>query len=179
MNESAYYLGEVLEQLIRYVLYLKKELKGKRKADDLKEGIISGYYAVIGKLFDAAASLGVFEALPKDLQEHITPLTLVEDLKKGDLTRIIRLRDAFRNTSDEVAYGDLNLRALFEEIITEGLLLKKNVQSEFDEGKTDGYSFCLLTLYNQVWVFVPELFDALPKKLRTFVPESLSGTRKQ
>ena len=175
MNESAYYLGQMLERLIHDAIDLQSELK-KKKADDFREGILAGKYLVIGKLFDAAASLGVFEALPKDLQEHITPLTLVEDLKKGDLTRILQLRDDFRNTSDEVAYGNLNLRALYEDIIAEGLLLKKTRQSEFDEGELMGYSFCLLTLYNYVEFFVPELFDALPEKLRKFVPESLSLT---
>ncbi len=171
MNESAYYLTYILEQLMYRVLEEQEELKEKIwKVDHLLEGILAGRYLFIfiGKLFDAAASLGMFKALQKDLQQHITPLVLVEDLKKGDLRQIKLFHKVFGDTCDEVSYPDLDLRALYEEIITEGILLQGK-QSEFDEGQLMGYSFCLLTLYNQAPVFVPKLFNALPKKLRKFM----------
>ena len=187
MNESAHYLGEVIEQLIFYVRDLQKELKAlKRKwifvsSDDveLTQGILNGHYIVIGKLFNAVASLGIFEVLPKALQQEITPAVLVEDLKQGELKRICLLYKAYRETWYDVEYGDVNLQALFEEIIAEGLVLKHNLQSVLDEGTLTGYSFCLLTLYNQVEFFVPKLFKALPKQLRKFVPESLGAAYKK
>lgn len=181
MNSSAYYLTYILYRFAEDVLDLhnesKRRKKKRRELSDLDKGILAGRYIIIGKLLNRLASMGIFEALPVSLQQHITPSSLVEDLERGELANIWLLGDAFMQKSKEVAYKSVDLRALFEEIITEGIALQGK-QSEFDEGQLMGYSFCLLTLYNQAWVFVPKLFYSLPKKLRNFIPEHLRSVKK-
>ena len=181
MNEAAYYLMQVIEQRIDFVLDLKNEYKRKwkknRELSDFDKGTLVGHYIIIGKLLNRLASMGIFASLPVSLQQHITPSSLVEDLERGEVANYWLLSDAFMQTSDEVAYPSVNLRALFEELITEGILLQGK-QSEFDEGQLDAYLACLLTLYNQAPLFVPKLFYALPKKLRKFIPEQLRYTKK-
>lgn len=132
----------------------------------MSEGVLEGYYIVISKLFKCAASMGIFKALPEELQETITAETLVKDLKKGYIKRMIHLRKAFRDTHDSVAYGDIDLKSLLEEIIDEALSLKSNLTSYFDEGKLMGYSFSFDVLYVQIEFFIPELLRRLPRKLR-------------
>ncbi len=180
MNAAAHYLMQVLKYFIEDVFDLKNGFKRRKKKkrselSDLDKGILAGHYIIIGKLLNTLASMDIFKALPVSLQPHITPSSLVEDLKRGELANLGILDDAFIQKSEEVAYKSVDLRTLFEEIISEGLVLKGSLQSEFDEGKILGYSFCLLTLYNQAPVFVPKLFKALPKKLRHFVPESIGA----
>ena len=182
MNAAADYLMYVLEQRIDYVLDLKngfkkRKRKKRRELSDLDKGILAGHYIVIGKLLNRLASMGIFESLPVSLQQHITPSSLVGDLEREELANIWLLYDAFMQKSEEVAYKSVDLRALFEEIITEGLLLQGK-QSEFDEGQLMGYTSCLLTLYNQAPMFVPKLFYSLPKRLRNFIPEQLGSIRK-
>jgi len=175
MNDSAYYLGEVLELLVHRVLNKQEKLKkeepfGIEKEEascpGLDEGILEGYYIVIGKLFKCAAAMGIFKALPEKLQKTITPQALVEDLKKGYVKRMLQLRKAFRETHDRVTYGDIALQPLLEEIIDEAQTLKGNLTSYLDEGKLMGYSFSFDVLYVQIEFFIPELFRKLPKKLR-------------
>lgn len=174
MNSSAYYLGEVLELLVSRALDKQEDLKEKPfgiskwdvEGPGLDEGILEGYCIVIGKLFQCAASIGIFKALPEGLQETITPETLVEDLKKGDTKRMLQLRKAFRDTHDSVTYSDIDLKSLLEEIIDEAQALKGNLTSYFDEGKLMGYSFSFDVLYVQIEFFIPELLRKLPRKLR-------------
>jgi len=174
MNSSVCYLGVVLEMLVRSVLEDQKELQETKEVSDapgFDEGVLEGYYIVIRKLFKAAASISIFKTLPEKLQENITAETLVEDLKKGYVKRMLQLRKAFRETQDSVAYGDIDLKTLFEEIITEAQTIENNLTSYFDLGMLRGYSFCFDTLYVQAEINFPELFKKLPKKLRKLDPE--------
>jgi hypothetical protein len=179
MNDSADYLMHILERFVRErVLYDQKRLKKKRwRGDQFIEGHLSGHYLVIGKLLNTLESMGIFEALPVSLQQHITPSSLVEDMKRKKFANLRLLDDAFMQTVEEVVYQPVNLRVLFEELITEGILLQGK-QGEFDEGQLFAYSFCLLSLYNQAEVSVRDLFYALPKKLRKFIPEQLKYIKK-
>jgi hypothetical protein len=173
-DSTLYFLGEVLEQLFERTIEYKEDLE--RRESELDEGLLAGYYLVIGKLFNEAKAMGLFAALPSPWK-GATPESLMSDSKQGRYTfsRVLRLRNTFMRASEQLVHRPFNLRRVFEEIISEGLLLKGSLRSEFDEGKILGYSFCLRTLYNQAPVFVPKLFKALPKKLRHFAPESISA----
>ncbi|MCU0318324.1 MAG: hypothetical protein MUC61_03260 [Amoebophilaceae bacterium] len=179
MNEAVCYLLFVIDHRIDRVRDLKNEYGWRiwRKWSDFDKGWLAGEYAVIGKLFDRLASMGVFESLPVSLQQSITSSSLVEDVARGELANVRLLGDAFMKRPREGAYKPLDLRALFEEIITEGILLQGK-KSEFDEGKLASYSFGLLTLHNQAEILVPKLFYSLPRKLRNFVPEHLCCVKK-
>jgi|SRR3569832_269179 len=179
MNSSAYYLAYVLEFHIHNILDLQKDVQkekrsGKSTDCEFEQGILAGYYMGVGKLFDTVASLGIFEALPKNLQKDITPTSLVEDLKKGVIKPMLQLRSAFRATCPKVSYGTLNLKVLLEELIADAQLLRASAQSEFDQGKLTAYYRIVDWLYDQAEFFVPELFDALPKELRDFNTESIN-----
>jgi hypothetical protein len=173
-DSTLYFLGEVLEQLFERTIEYKEDLE--RRESELDEGLLAGYYLVIGKLFNEAKAMGLFAALPSPWK-GATPESLMSDSKQGRYTfsRVLQLTDTFIRASEQLVHRPFNLRRVFEEIISEGLLLKGSLRSEFDEGKILGYSFCLRTLYNQAPVFVPKLFKALPKKLRNFAPESISA----
>ena len=175
-DSTIYFLGEVLEQLFERTIEYKQALK--RRESELDEGIFAGYCIVIGKLFNEAKAMGLFAALPSPWK-GATPESLMSDIKQGKYTfsRALRLRSTFMRASEKLVHRPFNLRRVFEEIISEGLLLKGNLRSEFDEGKMVGYSFCFRTLHNQAPVFVPELFKALPKNLRRFVPESIGAAK--
>lgn len=79
---------------------------------------------------------------------------------------MLRLRKAFRDTHDSVTYGNIDLKSLFEEIISEAQVIANNLISYFDLDMLRGYSFSFDTLYVQTEFFIPKLLKKLPKKLR-------------
>jgi hypothetical protein len=88
---------------------------------------------VISKLFNEAKVMGLLTALPLPWQDA-TPESLAGAIRQGKYTfnRVLQLRNNFMRASEKLAHHSLDLRRVLEEIITEGLLLKESLQSEFD-----------------------------------------------
>ena len=170
-DETIYFLGEMLEQLFERTIEYKEDLE--RRESELDEGILSGYYIVIGKLFNEAKLMGLFAALPSPWK-GATPESLMSDIKQGKYTfgHISSLGDAFIQTSEKLVHRPLNLRRVLEEIIAESDALKKNLKSEFDVGIRCGYYFSFNKLFNYADVW--GLLTTFPAELQNFVPKSIN-----
>lgn len=74
MKEIEYYLEDTLSQLIDEALEIKKSANS-----EFDKGMLIGYYGTILRLLNQAEAFGLFDKLPKDLQEF-KPESLLEEI---------------------------------------------------------------------------------------------------
>ncbi len=68
------FIEEILDQLIREANEIKTSA-----SDDFEKGKLFGYYETISKILNQAEGFGVFDKLPKSLQEF-KPESLLEEM---------------------------------------------------------------------------------------------------